>query len=280
MAQSVSGGSRDMSAHTRNIVWARSAGRCQFQNCNASLIGHLVAGNSTRNRGYHAHVIADSAGGPRGDADLSPARSNDPDNIMLLCDGCHREIDGPDTRHKYPAARLYEMKREHEEWIEAVLSAGRDSRSHIVQFSAPIGDNETAVPFDDCMDAMVPRRTPASARPIEIKIKGMRYKDSDSLYWETELRRLRQGFQNDIYGRFEAGDVRHLSVFGLAPIPLLMELGRLLSDISDVDVYERHRFPEQQWRWPEDGEVVEFQSVHGRPGLKTVALKLGVTTRK
>lgn len=269
---------RAISPHTRNIVWARAAGRCQFRNCNVSLIGHLVAGNRTRNRGYHAHVIADSASGPRGDAVLSPARSNDPDNIMLLCDGCHREIDGEDTRRKYPPEVLYAMKRDHEAWIDAVLSAGPVSRSHILQFSAPIGENETAVPFDDCVDAMVPRRTPASDRAIEIKIKGMRHKDSDPDYWTSELWRLRQGFQNDLLGRFESGDVRHLSVFGLAPIPLLMELGRLLSDISVVDVYERHRFPEQQWRWPEDGPIVEFQRTAGPPGPKLVALKLAVTS--
>lgn len=64
-------GPRKMTEHTRNIVWARAAGRCQFENCNTLLIGHLVAGNRTRNKGYHAHVIADSADGPRGDVVLS-----------------------------------------------------------------------------------------------------------------------------------------------------------------------------------------------------------------
>jgi hypothetical protein len=125
---------------------------------------------------------------------------------------------------------------------------------------------------------MVPRRTPARDRPIEIKIKGMRHKDSDPDYWTAELRRLREGFQDEILGRFENGDVRHLSVFGLAPIPLLIELGRLLSDISAVDVYERHRFPEQQWRWPEDGTAIAFQRTAGQAGPKTVALKLAVTS--
>lgn len=271
-------GPRKMTEHTRNVVWARAAGRCQFENCNTLLIGHLVAGNRTRNKGYHAHVIADSPDGPRGDVFLSAERSNDPDNVMLLCDPCHREIDGRDTRHKYPPERLYAMKRDKERWIEDVLSAGPDGRSHMLQFSAPIGDNETAVPFDDCVTAMVPRRTPASDRPLEIKIRGMRYKDTDPGYWSNELRRLREGFASDVLGRFEGGDIRHLSVFALAPIPLLIELGRLLSDISDVDVYERHRFPAQQWRWPEEGDEISFERIRGPAGPKAVALRLAVTS--
>nr|WP_281272084.1 SAVED domain-containing protein [Litoreibacter meonggei] len=64
---------------------------------------------------------------------------------------------------------------------------------------------------------------------------------------------------------------------GLAPIPLLMELGRLISDISDVDVYERHREP-AQWKWPEDGPEVTFSRTKGRAGSKKVALKLSVTS--
>ena len=268
-------GNRKLAEKTKQIVWAKSAGRCQFQNCNEPLIGHLVSGNLGANKGYVAHIIADSPKGPRGDEKLSPILSNDESNVMLLCDACHREIDreNPDD---YPPEHLRQMKRDHELWVDLVLSAGPNRRSHILQFSAPIGPNETAVPFDDCVAAILPQRTPAEARPIEIKVKGMHYKDTDPTYWQVQPEVLRANFANKVHGRFEVGDIRHLSVFGLAPIPLLMELGRLLSDISVADVYELQREP-VQWSWPEDREEVQFTLHRGTPGGKKVALKLSIT---
>lgn len=267
--------SRTLSEKTKRIVWAKSAGRCQFQNCNQLLIGHLVSGNTDANKGYVAHIIADSTQGPRGDKHLSPLLANDHSNVMLLCDACHREVDreNPDS---YPADRLRQMKRDHEAWVDMVLSVGPDRRSHILQFSAPIGPNETAVPFDDCVAAILPHRTPAEARPIEIKVKGMHYKDSDPTYWVVQPEVLRADFASKVRGRFESGDVRHLSVFGLAPIPLLMELGRLLSDISVAEVYELQREP-VQWSWPEDREEIHFTRHRGSPDTKRVALKLSIT---
>src|SRR6056297_462181 len=98
-------GTRNLTEKTKRILWAKSAGRCQFQNCNELLIGHLVSGNLGANKGYVAHIIADSVKGPRGDETLSPILANDESNVMLLCDACHREVDreNPDA---YPAERL------------------------------------------------------------------------------------------------------------------------------------------------------------------------------
>jgi hypothetical protein len=269
-------GSRNLDPKTRQIVWARSAGRCQFRNCNKPLIGDLIAGNRQLNKGYVAHVIADSPKGPRGDTVLSPKLANDPDNVMLLCDGHHREIDR-ERPADYPADVLRAMKRDHEDWVSTVLSCGPDSRSHVLQFSATIGQHETAIPMDECLRAMMPERTPASLQPIEIKIRGVHLKDSEPDYWPLELKRLRQGFDEQIKGRVERGDIRHLSVFGFAPMPLLMELGRLLSDIRDVTVHQRHREPVATWRWANDKPPMGITLKPGQPGPKKVALKLSIS---
>ena len=42
-------------------------------------------------------------------------------------------------------------------------------------------------------------------------------------------------------------EIEHLSVFALGPIPLLVELGSLLGDITPADVYQLHREP-AGWR--------------------------------
>lgn len=262
---------------TKLLVWGRAAGRCQFKNCRKPLDHDLLSGQFDFNSAYLAHIVASSPNGARGDCLRSHKLADDPGNIMLMCDAHHRIIDGKQTREDYPEQLLLEWKKEHEEWVDLVLSSGPDSRSHILQFSAPIGPNETAVPFDDCVKAIVPDRSPAEKRPNEIKVKGMHFKDTDQTYWDVQPRVLRDGIAQKIRGRFESSDIRHLSIFGLAPIPLLMELGRLVSDISDVDVYERHREP-AQWKWPEDGAEVNFCRTKGREGPKHVALKLSVTS--
>ncbi len=44
----------------------------------------------------------------------------------------------------------------------------------------------------------------------------------------------------------------HFSLFGFAPQPLLIELGKLFSDIKDVDVFHKQREPKPTWIWSDD----------------------------
>ena len=68
-----------------------------------------------------------------------------------------------------------------------------------------------------------------------------------------------------------------MSVFGLAPIPILIELGRLISDISDTTIFMRHREPSPTWAWPNDRVPLIFQANAGASKTRTVALKLSVS---
>jgi SMODS-associated and fused to various effectors sensor domain len=58
--------------------------------------------------------------------------------------------------------------------------------------------------------------------------------------------------------RFAQGNVEHLSIFALAPQPLLMLLGNLLCDIQAAEVYQLHREP-PDWRWQADPEGFAYQ---------------------
>lgn len=262
---------------TKMVVWGRAAGRCQFPNCNKRLDEDLISGNLKDNRAYVAHIIAAAPNGVRGDKILSPKLADDPDNLMLMCDVHHREIDDRKKSSIYTVEALRRMKLEHEERTDRLLSIRTSKASTILQVSSPIGENETAVPFDDCARAVAADQTMASRHPIEIKLRGMRHKDSDPNYYDIEISKLRQRFDSDIRWRFEDGTLEHLSIFALAPIPILMELGRLISDISDATVFMRHREPEPSWAWPNDGPSLDFKV--GRPSTigSKVALKLCVS---
>jgi len=90
------------------------------------------------------------------------------------------------------------------------------------------------------------------------KNKGSRQKDSDPDYYPIVTDALRKKIEREIEARFADDDLEHLAVFGFAPMPVLIELGRLLSDLSAVSVYGRHREPMPGWTWPNDRESLEF----------------------
>jgi len=54
----------------------------------------------------------------------------------------------------------------------------------------------------------------------------------------------------------EAETIKHLSVFGLGPIPLLIYLGTLLSNKIATDFFQRHRDAEN-WTWKDSNEDVK-----------------------
>lgn len=263
---------------TKMILWGRAGGRCQFRNCGRRVDLDRIAGNMAKNDSYVAHIVAAEPGGVRGDAVRSAQLADDISNLMLMCDTHHREIDDRKLSHMYTEAALLEMKAENEARIDGLLSPRTTKSAHILQVSSPIGPNETAVIFDDAVRAVVATHTLAEPRPIEIKIRGMRHKDSDPNYYLIEIGRIVSQYAQDVRWRFEKGDIEHLAVFALAPIPVLIELGRQISDISSASVYQLHREPQQQWAWPDDGVGIDFRLSQGPRRPKRVALKLEVSS--
>lgn len=196
---------------------------------------------------------------------------------MLMCDPHHREIDDKQKLDRYTVDALLEMKRAHEARVDRLMSNPTATAAHILRISATVGDNETAIPKKECVEAMLPEFYLADREPIDIKIRGMDHKDSDPSYYETEIRNLRARFHREIRGRYRDGELAHLAIFGFAPMPILMELGRLVSDLSEATVYGRHREPRPQWAWPNDGPPLTFTKIRGAAGPRRVALKLSVS---
>jgi hypothetical protein len=76
--------------------------------------------------------------------------------------------------------------------------------------------------------------------------------------------------------RVQARDVHRLSVFALAPEPLLIDLGRLLGDIVPADVHQLHREP-KGWRWAEDTDPIMFGVRRAAHDAGVVALILALS---
>lgn len=263
------------SPKTSAVIWARAAGHCEYAGCNSSLIGDLISGNEHGKFGFIAHIVAEQQGGPRGDPIRSPLLADDPANLMLLCHKHHKLIDVDDV-DGHPEEYLLGMKAAHERRIEIVTDIHENRASHVLRYAAKIGSNESLVSFERARLAMLPERYPADGRSIGIEIKGSVVQDGEDRFWQHEPDNLRQQFETQVKPRIAEREIRHLSVFALAPIPLLVELGRLLCDIVPVDVYQLHREP-PGWRWAGAGDRVQLAiDCPQRPG-RIAALKLGLS---
>src|SRR4051812_3911093 len=146
MAISISNPARTnaLSPRSRQVLWARAAGRCQYAGCNTGLIGDLISGNEDRNFGFVAHIVADTPTGPRGDVVRSPLLSDRVENLMLLCYPHHKLIDVDEVK-QHPEDRLLAMKAAHEGRIEIVSAIQEDRASHVLRYAANIGSHESPV---------------------------------------------------------------------------------------------------------------------------------------
>lgn len=95
------------------ILWGRAAGHCSRPSCRKTLTVESSE-SGAYHVGEHAHIIADSPAGPRGD-ELTDTNTDAYENHILLCPTCHREIDkAPD---EFSPDLLRQWKREHESWV-------------------------------------------------------------------------------------------------------------------------------------------------------------------
>jgi hypothetical protein len=97
------------------MLWGRAAARCSMPSCRRDLIADETMTDDPAIIGEMAHMVAEGAGGPRGDSPLTSEERDRYDNPILLCRHHHREVDAqPGT---WPVDRLKKLKVEHEAWV-------------------------------------------------------------------------------------------------------------------------------------------------------------------
>ncbi|ASZ15883.1 MULTISPECIES: SAVED domain-containing protein [Bacillus cereus group] len=255
-------------------LWGKAAGRCQYEGCNEPLWKDSLT-QWEFNAAYIAHIIADSPNGPRGHETLSEKLAKDISNLMLMCDKHHRIIDREDVEG-HPVEKLIEMKKNHEMRIEMVTSIDEERKSHVLLYGANIGGHNSPIHWEKTTPAMLPERYPAEKPAIELGIKNSPFRDHQEMFWTLERENLRNQFSDKVKRRLELADIQHLSIFALAPQPLLIELGVLISDICQADVYQLHREP-ANWKWQDDPDGFDYIVEEPEVIQKKVALNLSLS---
>jgi hypothetical protein len=265
----------DIPEKTRTRLWVLAGGRCQYEGCNEPLWRDNLT-MTEMNAAYIAHIVSATPAGPRGDKVLSPKLAKVISNLMLMCDRHHRLIDREQVA-EHPVDRLTAMKKKHEARIELLTSFQEHMKSHVLIYETNVGQHAAKVVFDLAKDAMIAeRRYPAEAQAIELGFCNSPAKDGTEEYWTQERENLRYWITHSLQPRVRCGDVQHLSVFAFSTQPLLIELGRLLSDIRAAEVYQLHREP-PDWKWQESPDGFEFLIEEPTETHAVVALNLSLS---
>lgn len=267
--------SRHIPIPVRCSLWGRAAGRCEFAGCNKPLSLHPETKEDV-NLAEAAHIIGFSKDGPRGEGELSEELAKDISNLMLLCGDCHKTIDT--NKARYPVDTLRPMKRAHESRIDIVSGIDAEKQSHVLLYGANVGEHSSPLSFDNAARAMMPDWYPAEKTPIALGLGDSSFRDKTGEFWSIESAQLRNMVEQRIRPRLATGDIKHLSVFGFAPQPLLMLLGFHLSDIPAAEVFQLQREP-QGWRWQAHPNGFEFivQEPEQFEGAPALVLSLSAT---
>lgn len=266
--------SRSISHKTQLFLFVLAGGRCEFDGCNKYLINHHLT-HTPGNFAEMAHIVAFKPDGPRGQDGLRPESDdiNNIDNLMLLCPECHKLID--DHPENYKRETLEKYKLDHEQRICRLTGMKPDHKTTVVQLKAKIGGQAVAIPAPHVNDAIAPRY-PEDSRGYIIDLTG--FDQESEAFFEAAKQQIKREVEKLHAPGMELETTRHISLFALAPIPLLVHLGSQLSNKIGLDLYQRHRDTED-WVWKTDGQPVgyEFRQMQVGTDKMHVALVLSLS---
>ena len=252
----------------------KSGGRCQYMGCNKSLYQDLVTKRNF-NQSYIAHIVADSPGGARGDSIRSGLLGNELSNLMLLCDTHHRLIDTEDVVG-HPESFLHEMKKKHEERIERLTAISPDMQSHIVTYKTNVGAHTPVLTYESVKEFLLPTHYPALASVIDLSLINSTQIDKSESFWRNELENLESQFNDQLRPKLRKNEIKHLSLFAFAPIPLLIKLGTLINDIHNVAIHQPIRNP-KTWRLNDNHQPSIYSTSEPTKVSSIVALNISLS---
>lgn len=272
-------------AKIRLKLWINTAGRCQFNGCNIPLHKNSLT-LSDGNFGDFAHIIGASSDGPRGNSESKDLQI-DYDNLMLMCKSCHNEIDN--NADKYPISLLQNWKKEHETRIRRLTEIQNGCKSRLITIGFRIGERTGTVDKDEAMQAMAANgRYMDRDEPIVIDLNNVHTRDNNPNYWTQHKEQIRHDVENLIRRGDNGNAIKHVSIFGFAPIPLLMYFGKCLGDIIradtynpppdfEVDTYQSHRDTEN-WIWKKEvPSEFRYEIFKPTPNPQTKDIRLNIS---
>ena len=243
---------RKISREVDRQLYTFAGGRCEFDGCNKYLLKHHLT-HIPGNFAEKAHICAFSEAGPRGKDETRPTEDiNEIENLMLLCPDCHKLID--DNAERFDVATLRRHKIDHESRIHYLTGFDKDRKATILQVLSKIAGQPASVSMADVMNAVAPRY-PEDTQGVVINLNQL--DDSAPSFLASACDVIDKRLKT-LYDECHDGTrCGHVSVFALAPIPVLIYLGTKLSSKIPTDIFQRHRDMEN-WTWKTEGPTVRY----------------------
>lgn len=239
-------------------LWGRAAGRCQFRGCNKPLYKDNLT-QQRANLGRISHIVAFSPEGPRGHPTRSKLLEKDITNLMLTCNTHGDLIDKKELEDEYPEELLLQFKREHERRVHLATESKEDAQTHVLLIQVPIDGQDVYINPTAAHRAIQPKY-PAEEHPYVIDLSGVKLQAEGEAFFSLMAQSITEQIHALLTRRAGRARIHQLSVFALAPIPLLIHAGHCLGDIECIDLYQRHR-DRQDWVWKQDEDAEAFYEV-------------------
>lgn len=109
--------------------------------------------------------------------------------------------------------------------------------------------------------AIIPDKFPKDDKGIQISFPDFD-DEGDNSEWKLAARKIKEKIDTAFRVTLDGETVKHLSVFAIAPTPLLIYLGRCLGDIKPVNIFESHRnIKDTNLTWCWDKSIVNYPSI-------------------
>lgn len=244
------GRGKDFSSTTRQKVNMDAHGRCMFRGCGVDLKVDDLSGASG-NYAYLAHNVASAELGPRGIPGMSKVLSDDPSNVLLLCDKHHRLIDKI-AAADYPAHELSKMRSDFCSTADSLLDALRYNPVPAIAVLWPVQRTVISPPsqlqISQCLAKSNWRLSSTLISPCS---------DNDSVFRSMPPSKIRSLWPNlitDAAEKIVSSLGRHQyrsALFAFGPMPQLIALGAKLGNKQEIIPMLRYR-DGNQWTWPAD----------------------------
>lgn len=261
----LSGRKGEATEKTRETVVYGAAWRCQFSGCGKDLHTHLATNQSGR-FSYFAHIVASSPDGPRGDRVQSPLLANDPENFLLLCDGCHRLIDKINPA-KYTVHDLQEMRRNSISEVRRLLDTLQYDEVEVFAILGNVTGQPPQVSMREVSEALWENKLRAKKSTYETYFfnGGLQHNPHAADYWGSLFRVLKSDvirLQSVLNGTSQGGAPRpKIAVLALHSTSVLILAGRILGDHAGTHLLQSHRCSTApavtRWGWPSNVEAPE-----------------------
>jgi len=267
----------DFSVKTSNAVITDSCNRCMYEGCGANLTEDILSGEKG-NYHYLAHIVASSENGPRGIKGLSEKLSDDPQNVMLMCDKHHRLIDRI-AMVDYPVERLRVMREAHVSLANKLLDHLAYTPAKVFCVLWPVAGQSVGSPtkkhIAECLQVSKLR---ISGEPQVVTNNDAIRDKKDDAFWSIAPMLLNSA-SSEIEKVAQMSDVQS-GLFAIGPMPLLIGLGARLG--NKFGIIPMLRFRETgRWMWPKETPDVDIMRIDGVEHLSDkeshVVIKLQLT---